>query len=98
MESFEQLVEQYIPMMHKIIHSLNIYKNKEEFYQLGLIALWEASKRYDPKKGKLASYVYMYIKGYLLMELKKINKNSERSFYPKRNSGSYRRPLLLLPF
>ncbi|MEH7352645.1 sigma-70 family RNA polymerase sigma factor [Neobacillus drentensis] len=83
MESFEQLVEQYKPMIHKIIHSLNIYKNKEEFYQLGLIALWEASRRFDPKKGNLASYVYTYIKGYLLMELKKTSKNAERSFYPK---------------
>ena len=69
-------------MINKIIHSLHIYKDQEEFYQLGLIALWEATRRFDAKKGKLASYAYMYIKGYLLMELKKRRKDEERNLYP----------------
>ncbi|QCJ44615.1 sigma-70 family RNA polymerase sigma factor [Bacillus sp. S3] len=82
MESFEQLAEQYTPMIYKIMHSLHIYKDQEEFFQLGLIALWEASRRFDASKGKLTSYAYMYIKGYLLMELKKCRKNEEKSLYP----------------
>ncbi|WML39509.1 sigma-70 family RNA polymerase sigma factor [Neobacillus sp. OS1-2] len=82
MESFEQLAEQYKPMINKIIHTLHIYKDQEELYQLGLIALWEASRRFDEGKGRLASYAYMYIKGYLLMELKKRRKDAERNLYP----------------
>jgi len=82
-ESFEQLAEQYKPMIHKIIHSLHIYKNQEDFYQLGLIALWEATRRFDANKGKLANYAYMYIKGYLLMELKKCCINEEKNLSPK---------------
>lgn len=82
LESFEQLAEQYTPMIYKIMHSLHIYKDQEEFFQLGLIALWEASRRFDASKGKLTSYAYMYIKGYLLMELKKCRKNEEKSLYP----------------
>ncbi|MFK9092468.1 sigma-70 family RNA polymerase sigma factor [Bacillus salipaludis] len=82
MESFEKLAEQYKPMIFKIIHSLHIYKDQEEYYQLGLIALWEANRNFDARKGKLASYAYMYIKGYLLMELKKCRKSEEKNLYP----------------
>jgi DNA-directed RNA polymerase len=74
MESFDQLSTQYAPMIHKIIQSLHIYKNKDEFFQHGLIGLWEAYNNFDPQKGKFTSYAYMYIKGRLLTELKAANK------------------------
>jgi RNA polymerase sigma factor (sigma-70 family) len=79
LESFEQLVDQYQPMIHKIIHSLHIYKDHDEFYQHSLIALWEASRRFDVEKGNFTNYAYSYIKGYLLMELKQIHKHQERN-------------------
>lgn len=83
MESFEQLAAQYETMIHKIMHSLNIYKNKEEFYQLGLITLWEAWKNHDPEKGTLLSYAYSMIKGKIMNELTNQNKQSQQFFYPK---------------
>ncbi|WP_284035596.1 sigma-70 family RNA polymerase sigma factor [Neobacillus sp. 114] len=83
MESFEQLAEQYQPMIHKVIHSLHLYTDLEEFYQLGLISLWEASQRFNPKKGNFTNYAYSYIRGKLLMELNKIAKIQERSFCPE---------------
>lgn len=82
MESFEQLAIQYEPMIHRIMHSLHIYKNKDEFRQLGLIALWKASKRFDPEKGQFPTYAYSFIKGYLQMELTKTTLESERTIYP----------------
>lgn len=82
LESFEQLAEQYGPMIHKIIYSLHIYKNREEFYQHGLIALWEASRRFDPTKGHFSTYVYPYIRGFILMELSNANKEEGRIVYP----------------
>ncbi len=83
MESFEQLTIQYEPMIHQIINTLHIYKNKDEFYQHGLIALWEASTRFNPAKGHFAAYAYKYIKGTLLRELSKSAKESERLISPK---------------
>ncbi|MGG1396524.1 sigma-70 family RNA polymerase sigma factor [Bacillus salipaludis] len=83
MESFEELVVQYRPMIHKIIHTLHIYKNWDEFYQHGLIALWEASNRFDPKKGNFTSYAYNYIRGFLLLELTKEHKYEENCVCPK---------------
>lgn len=82
MESFEQLVEQYQPMLHKIMNSLHLYKGHEEFYQHSLIALWEASQRFDPNKGSFTNYAYTYIKGYLLMELRKLHQDQERNVQP----------------
>jgi RNA polymerase sigma factor (sigma-70 family) len=74
MESFDQLALQYTPMMYKIIRSLNIYKNKDEFYQLALIGLWEASERFDSSKGDFTNYAYSLIKGKIQNEMTKANK------------------------
>ncbi|MBS4212705.1 sigma-70 family RNA polymerase sigma factor [Neobacillus rhizophilus] len=78
MESFEQLAEQYQPMIHKIIYSLHLYTNKEEFYQHGLIALWEASQRFNPEKGNFTNYAYTFIRCRLLEELGKMARANER--------------------
>lgn len=76
MESFDQLALQYTPMIFKIIRSLNIYKNKDEFYQLALIGLWEASERFDSTKGDFTSYSYSLIKGKIQNEMTKANKEA----------------------
>jgi RNA polymerase sigma factor (sigma-70 family) len=81
MESFEQLSKQYEPMIYKIMHTLHIYKNLDEFYQLGLIGLWEASNRFDPTKGNFTNYAYTYIKGLFLSEMSKTRKNEERTVH-----------------
>lgn len=69
MESFEQISAQYEPMIHDIMHKLNIYKNTEEFHQLGLITLWQAWKNHDDEKGNLFSYAYGMVKGKMMNEL-----------------------------
>lgn len=69
-------------MIHKIIHSLHLYKNHDEFYQEGLIALWEASERFNPDKGSFANYAYTYIKGRMLSELTEARKFEERTVFP----------------
>lgn len=60
---FEQLAEQYTPMIHRIMKKLHIYKNKEDFVQVGMIALWEAHERFDEAKGAFPPYAYSYIQG-----------------------------------
>lgn len=69
-------------MIQKIINSLHLYKNKDEFYQQALIALWEASRRFNPDKGSFTNYAYSYIRGHLLMALRKSHRDSERNLYP----------------
>lgn len=82
MESFEELAVQYEPMIHKIIRSLHIYKNKEAFYQTGLIGLWEATLGFDTQKGTFTNYAYAMIKGKILTEMKDCTKDEERNDYP----------------
>jgi RNA polymerase sigma factor (sigma-70 family) len=82
-ENFEQLTRQYEPMIHKIISSLHIYKNKEDYFHTGLVGLWEASEAFDPEKGEFTNYAYSFIKGQILNEMNRNNRLEERSIYPK---------------
>ncbi|UII58275.1 sigma-70 family RNA polymerase sigma factor (plasmid) [Cytobacillus spongiae] len=81
MGTFEDLHLQYDMMIHKIIHSLHIYKNKPEYYQTGLIALWESYQKFDPEKGTFSAYAYSYIRGRILSQLTIENKNEEKSIF-----------------
>lgn len=83
MESFDELVEQYQPMIHKIIHSLHIYRNEDEFYQTGLIGLWEATQSFDKRKGSFSNYAYTYMKGKMLSHMSQNNQFNERLIHPK---------------
>ena len=71
MEDFSTIAIQYEPMIHQIIRRLSIYKNKDDFYQLGLIALWEAYEKFDSKQGEFLNYAYMTVKGRMINELKR---------------------------
>ncbi|GIN22213.1 MAG TPA: RNA polymerase subunit sigma-24 [Bacillus bacterium] len=82
MEGFTELIEQYRPMIYHIIYSLNIYKNEDEFFQIALIALWEAKERFDPEKGKFSTFAYSYIKGRMMTELTRQSKVEEGTVYP----------------
>ncbi len=71
METFEDVLNQFEPMIHACIRKLNIYKNYDAFKQVGRIGLWKAWQRYDSSKGDFAPFAYRSIYGSLLDELKK---------------------------
>lgn len=83
MDNFHQIAEQYEPMIHKIIHSLHIYKEKEEYLQIGRTGLWEAAKAYNPEKGEFLNYAFTIVRGQILNEMNRNNRREERSVYPK---------------
>jgi RNA polymerase sigma factor (sigma-70 family) len=70
-------------MIYNIIHSLHIYKDQQEYFQTGLIALWEAYRNFDCEKGVFAAYAYSFIKGRILSEMNSHNKHLDRQAYPK---------------
>lgn len=72
---FDQLVERYSKMIQGIIKSLTIYKDHDDFFQIGLIALWDAANLYDEKKGKFSTYAFSFIRGRMLMFLKQQKKH-----------------------
>lgn len=71
MESFEEILEQYEPMIYACIRKLRIYKNHSEFVQAGRVGLWKAAQRYDMGRGDFAPFAYRSIFGSILDELKK---------------------------
>lgn len=79
----EGLIEQFTPMIHHMIRKLSIYKNKEEFFQLGLISIWETSYTFQPEKGEYKSYLYQHMRGRFLDELKKQTKEQESLVHPE---------------
>lgn len=80
MESFEEVKAAFTPMIHYHIRKLSIYKNQDEFFQLGLIALWQAYQRFNPDKGSFSSYAYVSIRGAMMQEISKSRKEDEQSF------------------
>lgn len=101
MENFEELAEQFAPMIHHIIQTLHIYKNKEEYYQIGLIGLWKAMKSFDAEKSHFSSFAYLNIKGQIMNELKRKHKLEEKVMIPKEGywetveDGAFQHPLEL---
>ena len=67
---FNEVVEQYTPMIYSIIHKLHIQHNEAQFYQEGLVALWYAWKGYDASKANFSTYAYWTIRGMLLNMIK----------------------------
>ncbi|MEH7385989.1 sigma-70 family RNA polymerase sigma factor [Bacillus sp. JJ1521] len=69
---FEKLAEQYKPLIFQVIKRLQLYGDRETFYQIGLIGLWEASTRFDSEKGvEFSTFAFSTIRGKLLDQLKK---------------------------
>lgn len=69
--TFAQTVTLYENMIKGHLKKLSIYKDHEEYYQCGLIALWRAYVNYDEKKGSFSSYAYITVRGNLIEQLKK---------------------------
>lgn len=71
MKSFEEVLEQYEPMITASMRKLNVYGHYEQFRQTGRIALWLAWKRYDEEKGHFAPFASKSIRGAILDSFKK---------------------------
>lgn len=77
--TFEEVVKVYDPMIHSVISQLRISREVDDFYQIGLIGLWEAYKHYQLEKGNFAAYAKSLIRGRILMEF-------DRKYIPYQNS------------
>ncbi|MCM3636584.1 sigma-70 family RNA polymerase sigma factor [Sporosarcina luteola] len=84
MQEFEDVLAQYEPMISHSIRKLNIYRDHEQYRQVGRIALWQAWKRFDTEKGDFTPFAYRSIRGAMLDELKREARYEER-FLPAVN-------------
>ena len=82
MTSFNELVDQFTPMIHHVMKTLHIHKDQEEFVQIGKIALWQAQQKFDESKGQFSNYAYAYMKGEMRKAMTRMNQSEERHVYP----------------
>ncbi|QTD40823.1 sigma-70 family RNA polymerase sigma factor [Sporosarcina sp. Te-1] len=74
MKVFEEVLTQYEPMISAIIRKLHIYRDFEQYRQVGRVALWQAWKRFDKNKGNFTPFAYRSIRGAMLDEMKRKNR------------------------
>ena len=75
---FDHAYEQYKPMIFAMLRKLNIYKDYDDYFQIGCIALWQACESYNKSIGPFEVYVFMQIKYAMLVELRRNAKKQQR--------------------
>ncbi|MCK0470070.1 sigma-70 family RNA polymerase sigma factor [Halalkalibacter sp. APA_J-10(15)] len=79
--TFAEVAKQYEPLIRGQIKKLNIYRNREEFYQVGLIGLWKAYEQFDQEKGSFSTIALFKVRGCLLDFLRKEGRYSDHHIY-----------------
>jgi len=60
----EEDILKYSDLIYKMTHYFKYYDNKDDLYQVGIIGLLEAHKKYDPKYNtKFSTFAFKYIYG-----------------------------------
>ena len=77
-ETFEMCLSQYEPMIKSLIKKIRVYKQFEDYYQIGQIALWQAYEKYDEEKGSFTTFAYVTVRGKMLNQLSKERLYEER--------------------
>ncbi|WP_088104221.1 sigma-70 family RNA polymerase sigma factor [Halalkalibacter urbisdiaboli] len=78
---FEKVLETFEPLIKGQLKKLHLYQDHEEFYQVGVIALWEAYRHFDDEKGCFEAYAYQTVRGRLLTKLRRERLYSERTIF-----------------
>ncbi|GAQ19569.1 RNA polymerase sigma factor [Oceanobacillus picturae] len=76
--TFEDIYEQNKRRIHYHIHKLNLQDPHKEYYQEGLIAMWQAYQKYNPDKGPMATYFNYSIRHKLIDMLRKQTNDSHK--------------------
>lgn len=68
----DKLILENINLVYYVLKKLNLYNQREDFFDLGVIGLIKGVKSFDHKKGfKLNTYLYTCIKNEILIYLRK---------------------------
>ena len=62
MQDVEQLIFENEALIKKVIYHLKIYRDIDEYMQVGRIALWQAWQKFDDTKGDFQMFAYMSVK------------------------------------
>ncbi|SDO39061.1 sigma-70 family RNA polymerase sigma factor [Alkalicoccus daliensis] len=79
-KEFEKVLSQFMPMVYGVIHKWNLMREKEEYEQIGRIAIYEAWLKYDTAAGPFAPLAKSYIYGKIRHELTRQDKRKSRAY------------------
>jgi RNA polymerase sigma factor (sigma-70 family) len=74
---FESVVKLYEPLVKKFLAKYHLIYDFDEYQQIAWIALWDAYRHYDPKKGPFPAFASATLRGCLLTEIKRRKKYSD---------------------
>lgn len=77
MQTAEQVLEQHDYLVKRAVRKLKIYKNFDDYMQIGRIALWQCITDYDETLGEFEMFAYMRIKYALIRALQRDRKVGE---------------------
>lgn len=85
-------ITSYEPMIHSIIQQLNILYDKDEYMQVGRIAVYEAVKKFDPAMTACSEsqFVYTLIRQRLIDEIRKVSRYQERNSLTEDENSSHK--------
>lgn len=92
MHDFEAVLQQYTPMIHKLLQQAHIYKDKEDYKQIAMIALWQAWQNNQHTKGSFTAYAYTTIRGAIFNELRANQKHKDTLAAPMSTIEFYSKP------
>ncbi|WP_158305584.1 sigma-70 family RNA polymerase sigma factor [Alkalihalophilus pseudofirmus] len=97
--SFEEILTQYEPLIKGQLKKLNLYRNHEHFYQVGVCALWEAYRKFEEGKGSFSAFALHTVRGHMLMELRRERVYDERFVLKdQQESSEFARPAPLVEY
>lgn len=76
--TFEEIFKQNERRIHYHLHKLSIQDPHQEFYQEGLVAMWDAYENYQPDQGPLSTYFNFIIRHRLIDMIRKESRRIER--------------------
>src|SRR5690625_4841884 len=75
--SFEEIFEQNERRIYYHMHKLQVWDPQEEFYQEGLVSMWNAYEKYEPDKGPMATYFNYMIRNRMIDLIRKKDREKE---------------------
>lgn len=76
--TFEEIFEQNERRIHYYIHRMNVKDPHQEFYQEGIVAMWNAYETYQPDKGPLSTYFNYIIRNRMIDLMRKSTRDQEK--------------------
>lgn len=76
--TFEEIFKQNERRIHYYIHRMNVRDLHQEFYQEGIVAMWNAYETYQPDKGPLSTYFNYTIRNRMIDLMRKSTRDQEK--------------------